>query len=152
MIFYIRNFFFAYIATIGFAILFNTPKSVLLKTGFGGAIGWGLYSYLNHITGNIVLATFIASFFIALIGEIFAITDRKPITVFIIPGIVPLVPGFGIYFTMLSILEQNYERAAQYGSEALLISIAIAGALTIVLSLNSYRKQLQQKSYKTPFK
>ncbi|KAB3537287.1 threonine/serine exporter [Alkaliphilus pronyensis] len=143
MVTYIQNFIFAYVATIGFAILFNTPKSALLKAGFGGAVGWLLYSFINFKSDNIVLATFIASFFIALIGEIFAITNKKPITVFIIPGIVPLVPGFGIYFTMLSILEKNYTKAAQYGSEALLISISIAGALTIVLTLNSYRKKKQ---------
>ncbi|SES73229.1 Uncharacterized membrane protein YjjB, DUF3815 family [Natronincola peptidivorans] len=138
---YINNFIFAFICTIGFAILFNVPKTSLIKSGFGGALGWTVFTLFNYYFDSIVMATFIASLIIALIGEVFAILEKRPLTVYIIPGIVPLVPGFGLYYTMLSILERDYDLAISYGSESLLIAISIAGALTIVLSLNSYRKQ-----------
>lgn len=138
---YIKNFFFAYLATIGFAILFNTPKSALIRSGFGGAIGWVIYLYINNVSNSIVLSTFIASLCIAFTGEVFAIIEKKPITIYIIPGIFPLVPGFGLYYTMLSIIEKNYDLAAEYGSTSLLIAVSISAALTIILSLNSYRKQ-----------
>ncbi|HZK38133.1 MAG TPA: threonine/serine exporter family protein, partial [Clostridia bacterium] len=72
-----------------------------------------------------------------------AITDGNPITVYIIPGIIPLVPGFGLYYTMLSVVEKQFDKVADYGSEAFLISMAIAGALVIVLSINTYRRQRQ---------
>ncbi|SDK55640.1 threonine/serine exporter family protein [Natronincola ferrireducens] len=138
---YINNFIYAFICTVGFAILFNVPKTSLIKSGFGGALGWTVFLFINNYFESIVVSTFIASFIIALIGEFFAIVDKMPLTVYIIPGIVPLVPGFGLYYTMLSILEKNYELAINYGSESMLIAIAIGGALTIVLSLSSYRKQ-----------
>lgn len=138
---YIKHFIFAYISTIGFAVLFNTPKSALIKSGFGGAIGWVLFLFLNQYSHSTVLSTFVASLLIAFTGEVFAITDKKPITVFIIPGIVPLVPGFGLYNTMVSIVEKKFDNAANYGTESVFIAISIAAALTIVLSLNSYRKQ-----------
>ncbi|AKL95192.1 hypothetical protein CACET_c17440 [Clostridium aceticum] len=138
---YITNFLFAYICTIGFAILFNVPKSSLVKSGFAGAFGWTIFLLINNKFESVVVSTFIASFVIALIGEFFAIVGKQPITVYIIPGIVPLVPGFGLYYTMLSILEEDYELAISHGSESLLIAMAIAGSLTIVLSLNSFRKR-----------
>ncbi|AOY76957.1 threonine/serine exporter family protein [Clostridium formicaceticum] len=138
---YLKNFVFAYICTIGFAILFNVPKSSLTKSGFAGAFGWIIFILINNTFNSVVVSTFIASFIIALIGEFFAIIGKQPITVYIIPGIVPLVPGFGLYYTMLSILEEDYELAISYGSESLLIAMAIAGSLTIVLSLNSFRKR-----------
>lgn len=138
---YVTNFVYALICTIGFAIVFNVPKTSLIKSGFGGALGWTVFITINHFFQSVVVATFIASFIIALIGEAFAIIDRQPLTVYIIPGIVPLVPGFGLYYTMLSILEENYELAINYGSESIMIAISIAAALTIVLSLNSYRKK-----------
>ncbi|MCC5911524.1 MAG: threonine/serine exporter family protein [Clostridiaceae bacterium] len=142
---YLYNFIYAFISTIGFAIIFNVPKASLVKSGFGGALGWTVFVLINNHFDTVIVSTFIASLIIAFIGEIFAILDRQPITVYIIPGIVPLVPGFGLYYTMLYILEENYPLAAQYGSESILIAVSISGALTIVLSLNSYRKQRQKK-------
>jgi len=141
MIFLLKHFLYAFTCTIGFAILFNTPKSSLIKAGFSGAIGWTVYTIANNSSPSIVFSTFAGAFFVALSGEIFAIIDKNPITVYIIPGIVPLVPGYGLYYTMRSILANDYGTAAERGSEAFMVAIAIAAALTIILSLNAYRKR-----------
>lgn len=143
---YLSHFLYAYICTIGFAVVFNVPKEALFKSGLCGAIGWLVFVSLNRITGSVVIATFTASLLIAFVGEVFAIIEKKPITVYIIPGIVPLVPGFKLYHTIFHIIEQNYAHAATYGRESLLIAIAIAGGLSIVLSINTYRRQ--RRSYK----
>lgn len=141
MIEYIKNFFYAYISTVGFAIIFNTPKSALIKSGFVGGLGWIIYTLTKNLSNSIIFSTFIASLSIALIGEYFAFIDKNPVTIYIIPGIIPLVPGFGLYYTMLSIVEKQFDKVAEHGSETLMISMAIAGALVIVLSINSYRRQ-----------
>jgi len=126
---------------MGFAVLFNAPRSSFLKSGFAGGLGWIIYIFTKNLSASIVAATFIASLVIAIIGEFFAIMDKNPITVYIIPGIIPLVPGFGLYNTMRSIVDRRFDLAANHGTEALLISISIAGALVIVLTINSYRRQ-----------
>ncbi|QUH21657.1 threonine/serine exporter family protein [Alkaliphilus sp. B6464] len=141
---YITNFIYAYLSTIGFAVLFNVPKSSFIKSGFVGGLSWVIYIFTKNLSGSIVGATFVASLVIAIIGEIFAIIDKNPITVYIIPGIIPLVPGFGLYNTMRSIVDRRFDLAANHGTEALLISVSIAGALVIVLSINSYRRQRQR--------
>lgn len=145
MIYFIKHLLLAFICTTGFAILFNTPKSALIKAGLAGALGWTTFVLSNGKTGSVVVSTFLASLLIGLMGEVFAITDKKPITVFIVPGIIPLVPGYKLYYTMLSILERDISMASVNGSEALMITIAISGALTIVLSINSLRKRLMRK-------
>ncbi len=137
----ILHFLYAFICTIGFAILFNTPKASLLKAGFTGALGWTVYKLTSYYSPSIVFSSFLGAFIVALSGEIFAIIDRKPMTVYVIPGIVPLVPGYSLYYTMLSILESDNATALERGSEAFMVAIAIAAALTIILSLNAYRKR-----------
>ncbi|MCC5909712.1 MAG: threonine/serine exporter family protein [Clostridiaceae bacterium] len=139
---YLLNFIYGFMCTIGFAVLFNSPKSALLKAGLGGGLGWSVYFVVHHNYDLIVLPTFLASLVIAILGEVFAIMEKQPATLYIIPGIIPLVPGFGLYYTMLSLLEQDYNLAIQHGVEAMLIAILIAAALTIVLSINTYRKNL----------
>lgn len=142
---YITNFIYAYLSVIGFAVLFNAPKDSFLKSGFAGGLGWVIYIFTNKLTGSILVSSFVASVVIAIIGEVFAIMYKSPITVYIIPGITPLVPGFGLYNTMRSIVEKRFDLAANYGTEALLISVSIAGALVIVLSIVSYRRQRQRE-------
>ncbi|MGB4311654.1 MAG: threonine/serine exporter family protein [Natronincolaceae bacterium] len=146
MIEYIKNFVHAYISTVGFAIIFNTPKSALIKSGLVGGLGWLIYVLTKSLFNSVIFSTFIASMSIALLGEYFAFIDKNPVTIYIIPGIIPLVPGFGLYNTMLSIVEKQFDKVAEHGSETLMISMAIAGALVIVLSVNSYRRQRQNSA------
>lgn len=147
MIYLVKHLAYAFISTIGFAVIFNTPKASLFKSGLAGAFGWGIYIIVNHISESPVISTFMGALCIGLIGEFFAILFKTPITVYIIPGIVPLVPGFGLYNTMLSLLEKDYDGALFHGSQSLMIAMAIAGALTISLSVNSYRKRVFQRSH-----
>lgn len=140
------NLFYSIMSTIGFAVLFNVPRKSLLKAGIGGGVGWTIYYVITQLGLSIVISTLIASLTIALMGELFAVIDKQPSTLYIIPGIIPLVPGFGIYNTMLSLLEQNYEMALQNGIETIMISALIAAALTIVLSLNAYRKRRKEEA------
>lgn len=141
MINYLKDFLYASMCTVGFAIIFNAPKSSFIKSGFAGGIGWLIYIFTKNLFNSATVSSFIAALVIALIGEYFAFIDKNPLTIYIIPGIIPLVPGFGLYYTMLSIVEREFNKAADYGSETLLISVAIASALVIVLSVVSYRRQ-----------
>lgn len=147
-----KHFIYAFICAIGFAMLFNAPRSSLMKSGFAAGVGWALYNLSLQLSLSSVVSTFIASLSIGMISEFLAVYYKQPITVYIIPGIVPLVPGYLLYYTMISIMEGNLVNAASHGSEAMMIAIAIAGALTIVLSISSYRRRRvafhQQKKHK----
>ena len=138
---YLLNFIYGFMCAVGFAVLFNGPKSSLFKVGIGGGAGWITYFIINQIIQSVVISTFLASLVVALLGEVFAVSEKQPATLYIVPGIIPLVPGFGLYYTMLSLLEQNYEKAIMHGVEAMLIAFLIAAALTIVFSINTYRKR-----------
>lgn len=51
---------------------------------------------------------------------------KKPATVFITPGIVSLVPGAGMYYTMLYLVQKDYSQATIAGSETFFMAAAIA--------------------------
>jgi len=105
----IKQLLFAFISTIGFSILFSTPKDSIIKVGIVGSISWGIYFLsLNIFNISTVTSTLLASISVGIIGELFAKYNKKPATVFIIPGIIPLVPGAGMYYTMLELVEKNY--------------------------------------------
>ncbi|WP_353894185.1 threonine/serine exporter family protein [Proteinivorax hydrogeniformans] len=132
----LENFFFALLATLGYCIVFNVPKKYLLLSSFGGAIGWITYVSFNSYLDSPVTAVFIASSIVGLWGEILSVKIKDLVTIFIIPGIIPLVPGSGMYYTALAIADQDFEQAAATGSETLFIAITIASGIILVSSLS----------------
>ena len=129
------NFFFSFLTTAGFSIFFNSPIKSLLPAGIIGAIGWTIYIVLFNFSQNYILANFLAATLISLISEILARKMKFPAIIFVIPGILPLIPGLGLYNTMLSLVEGNYTNAASFGAQVLFISAAIAMGILLITSL-----------------
>lgn len=60
---------------------------------------------------------------------------KAPVTVFLIGGILPMVPGAGMYRTAYSIIAEDAERAYMHLQETLLIAGAIAVAIFMTDSI-----------------
>ncbi len=103
----LSNFIFAFLATFGYCIVFNVPKKHLSFAALGGGLGWMGYISLYSTVNSPVIAVFIASTIVAIWGEILSVKVKDLVTLFIIPGIIPLVPGSGMYYTMLAIIEKR---------------------------------------------
>lgn len=129
------HFIFAFISTIGFAIFLKAPKLTLIPSGFIGGIGWAVYYSIVTATDNNIASNFIAAILISLFSEIFARKLKQPAIVFIIPGIILLVPGLGMYNTMLYLVQTNYTDAIAKGSDVLFVAGAISMGVLVVTSL-----------------
>ena len=113
---------------MAFGVLFQGPKRILWRSGLIGALGWVVFIGLKEsFSVHSFSANFLATVLIALVSEIFARIWKEPVTVFEIPAIIPLVPGFGMYRGMNYIL-QDY---VGYGSEVLLGAAMDACAIAL---------------------
>lgn len=126
----------SFISTAAFAILFNVPKGTLLQCGFVGMFGWVLYISLLKVPVDPILATLIASFFVAVTSQLFAKIYRTPIIVFSVSGIIPLVPGELAYDAMRNVVENQYDLAVQLAAKAFMLSGAIAIGLVFSEVIN----------------
>ena len=91
------SFLLAFVATMAFAILFQAPRSTLPCSGFVGALGWVIFIIMAKKLGHSTpVANFCATVLLAAAGEISARLFKQPSTVYIIPGIIPLVPGWDV--------------------------------------------------------
>ena len=131
----IWSFLFAFCSTVGFCILFHVPKKHIITASFVGACGWLTYTYSVSSGSGSVLACFAGSCTVALLSDVFSRSFKDAATIFIIPGILPLVPGANMYYTMLAILEGNADKTASVGTETMLMAGAIAVALLVVTSI-----------------
>ncbi|WP_127584158.1 threonine/serine exporter family protein [Paenibacillus koleovorans] len=116
----------SFAASAAFAVLFHAPRASLLHCGFVGALGWVLYVLLLRVPADPVLAALLASFFVAVLSQLFARTYKAPVIIFIVAGIIPLVPGGMAYDAMRNIVENQYDQAVQLGAKAFMLSGAIA--------------------------
>lgn len=115
----------AVFATISFAILFNAPRKEVLYCGLTGALAWTVYYGMTQDGINSVLASLVASFALTVLARAFAVIRKNPVTVYILPGIFPLVPGAGIYYTAYYLFIGNNEMSGFKGLETLEIAGAI---------------------------
>ena len=122
----------AFISTIGFSIFFHVQRKHLIICGLVGALGWTVYLIVESFGGSTVLASFLGTLVVTQASYSLARKRRTPITVFLIAGIIPLVPGLGLYRTMFAILETDYSSAIEYATLTCEIAGVIAGAIVIV--------------------
>ncbi|KNF08708.1 hypothetical protein CLPU_5c00150 [Gottschalkia purinilytica] len=149
MIFYIKQALYAFLSTVGFAVLFNGPKDTLVNAGTCGAIGWLVNIIAKYLSNSSIVGTFLGATTAGLLGEAYAKIFKKPATVFIVPGIIPLVPGAGMYYTMLALIKKNFITAADIGSQTIFTAFSIAIAVIVSSSINraimKYREYIKQK-------
>lgn len=128
----------AFVSTIAFAIIFHTPRREYLFCGITGAIGWLGYIIGMHFEIGVVTASFFATVALAWASRSFAFLRKTPVTVFLITGIFPLVPGAGIYYTGYHFFMSDNTQGMLKGLETVKIAVAIALGIGIVLSLPAF--------------
>ena len=68
-------------------------------------------------------------------ARLFAIRHKAPITLFLLCGIFPLVPGAGIYYTAYYFLRDDRTLFANKGVETLKIAVALALGIALICSI-----------------
>jgi len=122
-------------ATIGSAIVFNTSKYDIVRAGFVAAAGWLVYTLLKNTSASVAVAYFAGAFVVAFLSEILAFFLKTPATVYLLPGLFPLVPGGGMFQTMEAAVSGNMSNALSIGFSTLTAAGAIAIAIAVVSSL-----------------
>lgn len=133
----------AFLGVVALAVLFRVPKKYLFFSGLVGGGGWCAYLLVTEGTGNPMVSAFWAAFFVALLSQIFARIFKAPVTVYLVSGILPLVPGVGMYRMVYYLLQGNNTQTSYYFSYTLQIAGMIALAIFVVDSFFRvlYRKK-----------
>ncbi len=121
----IVHFIISMLATISFAVLFTAPRKEVIFCGLTGAVGWIVYYVCTQNNIHLVLASGIATLCLTILARCLAVIRKNPVTVYLLTGIFPLVPGAGIYYTAYYLFIGNTEMSGFKGLETLEIAGAI---------------------------
>lgn len=115
--------------------LVSGPREQYVYSGLCGAAGWLCYLLVMQNYPSPAVASFAAVVVLTVMSRIFAVRRKTPVTVFLICGIFPLVPGAGIYYTAYNFIIGNNQMAVAKGVETIKIAVAIALAVVFTFSL-----------------
>lgn len=125
----------AFLAVVFFGLLLEMPKRYLIDAGIVGGAAWLVYLLTAQWSGSNILAAFASTLVVAFISHIFARCFKAPVTVFLVAGILPAVPGASIYRCVFYVIRNDRSLATYYLVETLQIAGAIAVAIFIMDSI-----------------
>lgn len=120
--------------SLAFGIVYKMKAQRLWVVAVGGGAGWFVYSVLFLVTGSVFAGNMGASMFATGYSEIMARRKKAPVVVFLLPCLIPLVPGGSLYYAMNHVVLKDMEKAFEYLSGALEAAMGIAAGI-IVLSV-----------------
>ncbi len=133
------------IGCLGFSILFNVHGKGILLCMVGAVLCWLAYCLVEALGGEEGLATFIASFVIAIYSEVMARIRKCPAIGFLVLGLIPLIPGASLYYTMNYAVRGNMEMFSLRGMKTIeLAGLMAAGILLVSTSMRMYIVWKQQ--------
>ena len=141
----VLQFIYAALATLGFALIFRVPTIKLPICALIGALGWMGYQLSIFDGFTSVMACFAGACVVALLSDIFSKLMKEAATIFIIPGIMPLVPGAGMYRMMLCLIHNDIDGFAVEATQTLLAAGAIAVGLLVMGSLLKILRMITNK-------
>lgn len=140
----------AVIGGIGFAIFFNVEKSKLPAIGVGCFMSWALYLICIDINNSIFTSSLIAALAVCIYSEIMARVMKTPANVFLIPCIIPLLPGGSLYYTMAASINMDMATVKMKGLETLLTALGIAAGVVlgffIFMHIINYSNKVNRKN------
>ncbi|MDO5296625.1 MAG: threonine/serine exporter family protein [bacterium] len=113
------------------AVTFRIPPKELFWATAAGFLGWEVMYCLQYFDINTLTATTLGALAISLCSEFLARSRRVPASIYVVPGILPLVPGRAIYNAMFDTLNGQYELSETGTTQSMLGAGGIAIGLLI---------------------
>ena len=116
----------SFLGSAAFAVVFNANKHHVVFGALNGLLTYFVYYAVLYFLRSVFVAALLSTAIAAAFAEILARKRHAPSSVFLIPGVIPTVPGSNLYFFMRYILEKNLTLALTELGIALSIALGIA--------------------------
>jgi len=126
----------AFFGSLAPAVAINIEKRLLLWAGLGGMLGILTALLVNpSVVSFSISQIFAGTIVIGLYSEVLAKILKAPATVFVIPGIFPLVPGITAYKTIQAFVNNEVTEAILLGIDTVAKAFTIAFGIMLVTAL-----------------
>lgn len=118
-----------------FSVLFNVRGVKLILASLGGGLSWMLYLWMAPVFPSEMFRYFLSAAFVAVYAEVLARILKTPATTFLIPSIIPHIPGSSLYDTMRYALNKQWSACLAQAVHTLSLALGLALGIIAVLSV-----------------
>ena len=125
----------AFFVVFMFTVLLELPKRYVFSTEASGPLGWGMYLIVFRVVQSPMMAAFGSTLVVAFLSHIMARVRKAPVSVFLVSGTLPAVPGAAIYRSVYYFIHNDPALCSHYMAETIQVAGAIAMAIFIMDSI-----------------
>lgn len=126
------------VGSLGFALIAHIRIRHLAVATLGGLLSWALFLPGYLLTGSVFLPNLVATMAVYTWSEIMARLKKAPVTVFLVPGILPLLPGSFLYYTMQALMAGQMELFQHFAVTTVSVTLGISCGIVGASVLFSY--------------
>ena len=135
----------AFAGALGFALLYGVRLRCALPASLLGCAGWGIYLGATALGAGVFAATMLAAAAMALASEGLSRLMRAPTPLFLLPSLIPLVPGRALYYAMSFAVRRDFATAREFGYATGQMALAIATGTGVVFALFYMAAQVKKR-------
>ncbi len=137
----------AFLGSLGFAILYGLRKRHMLFASIGGLISWSTYLLFSFLLSGegIFIPCFLATFITAIYVSFISAKIKAPTLLFLLPALIPLVPGSSLYYTFYYFYRQEWNEMFNFAGKTFSFVFAIAAGMSVVLLLKAFKNTMTDR-------
>lgn len=120
------------VGAVGFCFLFNIHGLGIVFCTAGGIMTWIVHSVSMTLGLDEMTAVLVASIFAAVYAEIMARRRKCPAIGYLIIGLISLIPGSSLYYTINHVLKSEMSQFADRGMKTIAIAGLMAAGILLV--------------------
>ena len=117
------------VGTLGFVLAFEVKVKRIPASILGGLIGTAIYLLCDTLGMHAFVTNTVAAFVITIYSESAARILHSPALTFQIPGVIVLVPGSALYYTMRNLISGNFSEAGRFAMTTLQVGAGVADGI-----------------------
>lgn len=134
-----------FLGSLGFGILFHIRGKKLFVASLGGLMSWTVFLLLAPLLPSEARRYFFAAAAVTIYAEVFARVMKTPTTTFLVPSLIPLIPGGALYYTMNYALNEQWPAFAAKAIYTLELALALALGIIAVTTVTRMVMVLTKK-------
>ena len=133
------------LGAIGFAVLFHVKGKKLIVAAVGGGLSWIVYLIVLERYGDKALGRLASTVTVGILAEILARVMKPPVTILLVPMLIPLIPGGDLYYTTSYLVQGQAEECAKSLDLVIREAGAIAFGIILVTCMVQVTMQLANR-------
>ena len=142
------------IGAIGFCFLFNIHQLGIVFCTVGGILTWIIHCLAVMLGLDEMGAVLVASIFAAVYAEIMARRRKCPAIGYLILGLISLIPGSSLYYTINHLLQKEMTQFTERGLKTVAIAGLMAAGILLVSTsvrmINEGKKHRLERKQRLP--